>query len=272
MRVSCESRRDLRTTRALRPVSLRQMPAESASDPSYIDGSRGLANGSRARRGSPSASTGLSAGGSCAICGLGEDAIRHRSASRRPPTQLYPGVYAVGHAGSSRREGRWMAAVLASGTRRRAQPPAAAALWMIRRTPRKRSRRHRCPSKSRSVGFVPQPLLAPPRGRAHRSRRGSRSPPSPARSSTSPRPRAPTPSRTCCASPNTASSPTASRSPTSSSATPANEAPAGSPRSGTPEGRARGRKRSPLEERFAPFLRLHHLPLPRFNDWIVLGD
>lgn len=30
-----------------------------------------------------------------------------------------------------------------------------------------------------------------------------------------------------------------------------------------------GRKRSRLEERFAPFLRLHHLPLPRFNDWIL---
>ena len=33
-----------------------------------------------------------------------------------------------------------------------------------------------------------------------------------------------------------------------------------------------GRKRSKLEERFAPFLRRHHLPLPRFNDWIVLGS
>jgi very-short-patch-repair endonuclease len=32
-----------------------------------------------------------------------------------------------------------------------------------------------------------------------------------------------------------------------------------------------GRKRSKLEERFAPFLRRHHLPLPRFNDWIFLG-
>jgi very-short-patch-repair endonuclease len=32
-----------------------------------------------------------------------------------------------------------------------------------------------------------------------------------------------------------------------------------------------GRKRSPLEERFAPFLRQHHLPLPRFNDWILAG-
>ncbi len=32
-----------------------------------------------------------------------------------------------------------------------------------------------------------------------------------------------------------------------------------------------GRKRSKLEERFAPFLRRNHLPLPRFNDWINLG-
>lgn len=33
-----------------------------------------------------------------------------------------------------------------------------------------------------------------------------------------------------------------------------------------------GRKRSKLEERFAPFLRRYRLPLPRFNDWIVLGS
>jgi very-short-patch-repair endonuclease len=33
-----------------------------------------------------------------------------------------------------------------------------------------------------------------------------------------------------------------------------------------------GRRRTALEERFAPFLHLHRLPLPRFNDWIVLGD
>jgi very-short-patch-repair endonuclease len=32
-----------------------------------------------------------------------------------------------------------------------------------------------------------------------------------------------------------------------------------------------GRTRSKLEKRFAPFLRRHHLPLPRFNDWILLG-
>jgi very-short-patch-repair endonuclease len=33
-----------------------------------------------------------------------------------------------------------------------------------------------------------------------------------------------------------------------------------------------GRRRSRLEERFAPFLRRHRLPQPRFNDWILLGD
>ena len=33
-----------------------------------------------------------------------------------------------------------------------------------------------------------------------------------------------------------------------------------------------GRRRSRLEERFAPLLRRHHLPLPRFNAWIRLED
>ncbi len=32
-----------------------------------------------------------------------------------------------------------------------------------------------------------------------------------------------------------------------------------------------GRKHSKLEERFAPFLRRHSLPLPRFNDWILIN-
>ncbi|HET7416547.1 MAG TPA: DUF559 domain-containing protein [Solirubrobacterales bacterium] len=32
-----------------------------------------------------------------------------------------------------------------------------------------------------------------------------------------------------------------------------------------------GRKRSKLEERFAPFLRRHRIPLPRFNEPITLG-
>ena len=33
-----------------------------------------------------------------------------------------------------------------------------------------------------------------------------------------------------------------------------------------------GRKRSRLEERFAPFLRDRNLPPPRFNDWILVGS
>lgn len=33
-----------------------------------------------------------------------------------------------------------------------------------------------------------------------------------------------------------------------------------------------GRKRSMLEERFSPFLRQWHLPLPRYNEWIVLPN
>ncbi|HEU5061946.1 MAG TPA: DUF559 domain-containing protein [Solirubrobacterales bacterium] len=33
-----------------------------------------------------------------------------------------------------------------------------------------------------------------------------------------------------------------------------------------------GRRRSALEERFGPFLRRYRLPLPRYNDWIALGD
>jgi hypothetical protein len=31
-----------------------------------------------------------------------------------------------------------------------------------------------------------------------------------------------------------------------------------------------GRKHSKLEERFSPFLRRHRLPLPRFNEWILI--
>jgi very-short-patch-repair endonuclease len=32
-----------------------------------------------------------------------------------------------------------------------------------------------------------------------------------------------------------------------------------------------GRRRSPLEERFVPFLRCHHLPIPRLNAWLEVG-
>ena len=35
---------------------------------------------------------------------------------------------------------------------------------------------------------------------------------------------------------------------------------------------APGHTESPLEEVFLPFLRAHGLPIPRLNEWIVLGD
>ncbi len=38
------------------------------------------------------------------------------------------------------------------------------------------------------------------------------------------------------------------------------------------EGLPAGRVRSPLEERFLPFLRKYGLPRPRLNDWITVGD
>jgi hypothetical protein len=33
-----------------------------------------------------------------------------------------------------------------------------------------------------------------------------------------------------------------------------------------------GRIRSPLEERFLPFLRCYHLPIPRLNAWVQAGE
>jgi very-short-patch-repair endonuclease len=62
--------------------------------------------------------------------GLGEDAIQHRLSSGRLHL-LHKGAYAVGHRVIPR-EGRWMAAVLASGPEAVLSHWSAAALWMIR--------------------------------------------------------------------------------------------------------------------------------------------
>ena len=68
--------------------------------------------------------------------GFGEDAIQHRLAVGRLHL-LHPGVYAVGHR-LIPREGRWMAAVLASGTKAVLSHWAAAVLWGIRPTAREK--------------------------------------------------------------------------------------------------------------------------------------
>lgn len=68
--------------------------------------------------------------------GIGKDAIQHRIASGRLHP-LHAGVYAVGHRVIPR-EGRWTAAVLASGSEAALSHWSAAALWMIRPSSRER--------------------------------------------------------------------------------------------------------------------------------------
>jgi very-short-patch-repair endonuclease len=183
--------------------------------------------------------------------------------------QLHPGVYSVGH-GLVRREGRWMAAVLACGPGAVLSHWSAAALWMIRPNSRTRIdvtvphpsrssaliRRHvsRVPGDERGVEegipvtSVPRTILdlaaSEPEEvvvsmlremefRELRDRLSLRE--------------------------------LLERYPG---------------RRGVRKVRAAlerlqseppGRRRTRLEERFAPFLRRHRLPLPRFNDWILLG-
>jgi very-short-patch-repair endonuclease len=62
--------------------------------------------------------------------GMGREAIQHRIASGRLHP-IFAAAYAVGHEDISR-EGRWMAAVLASGPEAVLSHWSAAALWMIR--------------------------------------------------------------------------------------------------------------------------------------------
>jgi hypothetical protein len=83
--------------------------------------------------------------------GLGEAAIRHRRRLGRL-RQLHPGAFTVGHRVVSR-EGRWMAAVLASGPEAVLSHYSAAALWLIR--PNSRTRIDvTVPHRSRSSDLI----------------------------------------------------------------------------------------------------------------------
>jgi very-short-patch-repair endonuclease len=200
--------------------------------------------------------------------GLGEDAIQHRLATGRLHL-LHQGVYAVGHRSLSR-EGRWLAAVLASGPGAILSHRQAAAHWQLRPTSRSRIEvtvPHRSRSSKaifRHVSHVPEDERTVKDGipvtSVHRTIfdlaavtdldavvamireaefRGHYDLLSlwdllgryPGRRG--------------------------SRKVRLGLERLKDEPP--------------GRKRSKLEERFAPFLRRHRLPLPRFNDWIVLG-
>jgi very-short-patch-repair endonuclease len=200
--------------------------------------------------------------------GFGRRGIEQRIHSRRL-NPLYPGVYAVGHR-VIHREGRWMAAVLASGPDAVLSHWSAAALWMIR--PNSRTRIDvTVPHRSRSSSAI----------RRHVSE-------------------VPADERTVEEGIPVTSVP---RTIFDLAATEPTDVVEGllreseyrqlydrlslwdlieryPGRRGIRKVRAAlerikeepvGRKRSPLEERFAPFLRRHQLPLPRFNDWITVG-
>jgi len=82
---------------------------------------------------------------------MGKDAIQHRIAAGRLQP-LHRGVYAVGHR-LIQREGRWMAAILASGPDAVLSHWSAAALWMIR--PNSRTRIEvTVPHRSRSSDLI----------------------------------------------------------------------------------------------------------------------
>jgi very-short-patch-repair endonuclease len=201
--------------------------------------------------------------------GLGKDAIQHRIASGRLHRQ-YAGAYAVGHEVIPR-EGRWMAAVLASGSEAVLSHWSAAGLWMIR--PNSRTRIDvTVPHRSRSSALVCRHISQVPADE---------------RTIEEGIPVTTVP-RTILELAATESADVVENLLREA------EFLRLSDRLSLPDlierypgkrgirkvhlalerlrEETEGRKRSPLEERFAPFLRKHHLPLPRFNDWILLGD
>jgi very-short-patch-repair endonuclease len=201
--------------------------------------------------------------------GLGEDAIQHRLATGRLHL-LHKGSYAVGHRLITR-EGRWMATVLACGPEAVLSHWSAAALWTIRPNSRERidvtvpHRSRSSPSIRRHISEVPDdervleegiPVTSVPRTTfdlaatedvdvvvsmlkeaEYRNLWDRLSLPD-----------------------------LLERYPGKRGSRKVRLA------LERLEEEPAGRKRSKLEERFAPFLRQHRLPLPRFNAWIVAGD
>jgi very-short-patch-repair endonuclease len=201
--------------------------------------------------------------------GWSEDEIDSRIRTGRLH-RLHPGVYAVGHR-LIPREGYWMAAVLASGPDARLSHWSAAALWMIRPNSRERiditvaHRSRSSPSIRRHVSYAPEDERAVKEGIPVTS----------------------VPRTTFDL---------AATEDVDTIVSLLKEAEyrnlwdrlslwdllerypgkRGSRKVHLALERLKeepaGHKRSKLEERFAPFLRHHHLSLPRFNDWITAGD
>lgn len=243
------------------------MPTESAPDRPYRGRTRTREEGSEiaemARR-----QYGVVARSQLLALGLGEDAIQHRLSTGRLHL-LHKGAYAVGHC-LIPREGRWMAAILASGPGAILSHWSAAVLWGLRPTARERID-VTVPHRSRSSDLI----------RRHLSQV-----PSDERTVEEGIPVTTVP-RTIF---DLAATETADvienllremeflelrdalslqdlveRYPGKRGVRTVRSA------LERLKEEPEGRKRSKLEERFAPFLRLHHLPLPRFNDWIIAG-
>jgi very-short-patch-repair endonuclease len=201
--------------------------------------------------------------------GLGEDAIDRRLAIGRLH-RIHPGVYAVGHR-LVPKQGWWMAAVLASAPGTVLSHRSAAALWELvgysegavhvtlarKSTPAKWIRRHRSVLPADEITVAAGiPVTIPPRTifdlaatepaetvehllreSEFRELRATLSLPD-----------------------------LLERYPGRRGAQRVRQA---LERVG---GEPPGRRREGLEQRFAPFLRRHRLPFPRFNDWILLDS
>jgi very-short-patch-repair endonuclease len=200
--------------------------------------------------------------------GLGEDAIDGRIRAGRLH-RVHPGVYAVGHKVVSK-EGRWMAAVLASGPGAVLSHRTAAALWGIR-PPSSGPVEITVPHRSRSSGRIRRHLASLPADEVtvHHGIAVTTVPRTifdlatvgsttmvegalreseylqlydrlslPDLLSRYPGRRGSRKVRACL----------------------------------TRRAEAPGRLRSPLEERFLPFLRRHRLPLPQLNAWVRAGE
>jgi very-short-patch-repair endonuclease len=200
--------------------------------------------------------------------GLNTDAIDYRQRIGRLH-RLHAGVYAVGH-DVVPREGRWLAAVLATGREAALSHWSAAALWLIRPNSRKRVD-VTVPHRSRSTGWIYRHISAvPPDERTEKAWIPVTTVP-----------------RTIVDLAATESSNVVESLLRESEYRQLYDRlslwdlvkryPG---RRGIHRVRAalerlegdRGHRRSPLEERFASFLRHHHLPMPRFNAWITVGD
>jgi very-short-patch-repair endonuclease len=267
VRVSCESRRNQRATRALCPVSLGQVPIETAKESVYRTL---LRSREREQEVAELADRQYGVVGRDQLVRLGFEpgAIGRRVRAGRLH-RLYSGVYAVGRRGVSR-EGRWLGAVLASGSEAVLSHWSAANLWMIRpnsRTiidvtiPRKgRSwkgiRRHQADLPADEVTIEEGiPLTTVPRTILDLA----------ATESTDVVENLLRESEYLQLSDRLSLPMLLERYPGKRGTRKVQVA------LDRVEEEPEGHKRSRLEERFAPFLRQHHLSLPRFNDWILLG-